>query len=352
MRVIRGFPRRPGPARAVTLGVFDGLHLGHARILAALRRAADREGLTATVVTFDDHPQGTLAPERRPPRLATDVQRLERLRALGADEVLLVPFTRRLARTPPEAFARRVLAARLRARRVVVGADFAFGRDAAGDLPLLRRLGRELGFGVTVVPAFRRAGRVVSSTGLRRLVAAGRVAEARAQLGWPYTLHGRVVRGLHLGTAIGVPTANLAAVNEIVPAPGVYAVLARLSGRERPGLCHIGPRPTFFARGHASIEVHIPGWRGPLYGRTLAVAFLSRLRGIRKFSGGAALTRRIARDWEQARPLWPRGLRVGNFFLVKAAGSEYHDSPTLRRAAAGKIPGRRRRRDPFQGASR
>lgn len=323
MRVIHGLPRRPGPERALTLGVFDGLHRGHARVLTVLRRAADREGLRATVLTFTDHPQGTLAPERRPPRLATDVQRLARLRDLGADEVLLVPFTRRLACIPAETFARRILAGRLRARRVVVGEDFVFGRDAAGDIPLLRRLGAALGFRVTVVPAFRLGGRTVSSTGLRREVAAGAMTRVRAQLGFPYVLHGRVVRGLHLGSSLGVPTANLATVQEIIPAPGVYAVLVRLGRRPRPALCHIGPRPTFFARGHVSLEVHIPGWRGPLYGRTLEIAFLARLRSVRRFSGGPALVRQIARDWERARAVWPRGMSAGNFSLVKAEGSEY-----------------------------
>lgn len=330
MRVIHGFPRLPGPARAVTLGVFDGLHRGHARVLNVLRRAADREGLRATVLTFDDHPHGTLAPERRPPRLATDPQRLARLRALGVDEVLLVPFTRRLARTPAETFARRILAGRLRARRVVVGEDFVFGRDAAGDIPLLRRLGRTLGFGVTVVPAFRLDGRIVSSTGLRRLVAAGDMTRVRAQLGSPYLLHGRVVRGLSLGSVLGVPTANLDTVQEIVPAPGVYAVLVRLGGRPRPALCHIGPRPTFFTRGHASLEVHIPGWHRPLYGRTLEVSFLARLRSVRRFAGGSALVRQIARDWERARGVWPQGTPAGNFSLVKAVGSEYDRSINLR----------------------
>lgn len=344
MRLKRGFPARPGRGRVVTLGVFDGVHRGHARLLAVLRRQADRTGLPAAVVTFDDHPHGTLAPEQRPPRLALDSQRLDRMRSLGVDEVFLVRFTQALADMPAEEFVRRRLTARLGARHVVVGADFVFGRGAAGTIGLLRRLGRESGFGVTKVPALREGGRIISSTAIRRAVAAGDVDQARRWLGWAYALHGRVVRGARRGTAIGLPTANLQTVHEIVPAPGVYAVLARLLPHSRdeaggrrgfrsivgrgadasaaaleetagslkalcgegwPALCHIGITPTFHAFGPETIEVHIPGWTGgALYGRRMEVQFLGRLRGTRKFKDAAALLRQVGRDLERARRIW------------------------------------------------
>jgi riboflavin kinase / FMN adenylyltransferase len=314
MRLVRGFPRHPGRGRVVTLGVFDGVHRGHARILAALRKNAVRLGVPAAVITFDDHPHGTLAPERRPPRLATDAQRLARMQALGVDEVFLVHFTRRLADTPAEVFVRRVLVRRLCVRHMVVGEDFMFGRGTEGDIPLLRRLGMELGFGVTVVPAWRDRGRTVSSTLLRRRVAAGDIAGARRWLGWDYALHGKVIHGEGRGGTIGLPTANLKTIHEIVPAPGVYAVLLHLRGREWPALCHIGRKPTFHTYGPATIEIHIPGWKGPLYGRRLEARFLQQLRGVRKFSGPEALRRQVRRDWEKAE----KAFQVSGFkFQVK-----------------------------------
>jgi riboflavin kinase/FMN adenylyltransferase len=316
VRILRGFAKHPGRGRVVTLGVFDGLHLGHVSILSALRRSAKRLDLPATVITFDDHPHGTLDPLRRPPRLVTDAQRRERFKLLGVEEVCLVRFTPRLAQMRAEDFVRRTLVRRLGMRWIVVGKDFVFGRNGRGDVRLLRRLGRELGFGVTVVPPRRWLGRVISSTSLRRLVRQGRMELARRQLGWPYALHGRVVHGEGRGTLLGVPTANLRTVHEIIPAPGVYAVRVRLRGRVWPALCHIGPRPTFHAFGPETIEIHIPGWRGALYGRKLEVAFGPRLRSIRRFAGPADLRRQIRQDWISARKAWRGPGRGRQLFSV------------------------------------
>jgi riboflavin kinase/FMN adenylyltransferase len=320
MRVISGFSRNLRPGRAVTLGVFDGIHRGHVRIFKVLHRLARARGLRASVITFTDHPHGTLDPERRPLRLALDTQRLACLRALEIDEVFLVPFTHRLARMLPETFVRQILVERLGVKQIVVGEDFVFGRDAAGDIPLLRRLGRTAGFGVTTVPFQRRRGCVISSTGIRCLLLSGRVELARERLGWPYTLHGRVIRGEGRGARLGIPTANLRAVHELIPAPGVYAVFARLAGRYWPALCHIGPRPTFRASGPGTIEVHIPGWRKPLYGRCLEVQFMARLRGVRTFADGRALAAQVGRDWLRARRLLAAS-RGHDDFLPRRAGN-------------------------------
>jgi riboflavin kinase/FMN adenylyltransferase len=266
--------------------------------------------LPAAVVTFDDHPHGTLAPSQRPPRLATPAQCLQRMRPLGMDEVFLIRFTRQLADTPAETFVRRILVERLGVRHLVIGHDFVFGKGGKGNVGLLRTLGRELGFRVTVVPALRIQRQVVSSSTLRRLVADGRVGLARKWLGWPYTLHGQVRHGEGRGSDIGMPTANLHTLHEIIPRPGIYAVLAGLSGRAWPSLCYIGCKPTFHDEAPLTIEVYIPGWRGPLYGRRLEVEFLEFLRPDRRFKNAEALLRQVEKDWQKARQAWPRGLIV------------------------------------------
>lgn len=307
MKTIYGWPRPGGSqGRALTLGVFDGVHLGHARLLHVLKRHARRLGVPAAVVTFDEHPHGLLSPSRRPPRLATPRQCLERFRNLGVDEVCLVRFTSSLAATPAETFVRRILKGRLGARHVVVGQDFVFGRGGRGDTALLTRLGSELGFGVTVVPPLKRGRRVISSSGLRELVSQGRMRQAWQWLGWPYTLHGRVVRGEGRGRTIGLATANLRSLHELVPAPGIYLTGLRLQGRLRLGMCYIGRRPTFHVWGPQTIEIHIPGWSRSLYGRKLELRFYHRLRPDRRFPDAAALLRQVERDQRRARHLWTK----------------------------------------------
>lgn len=311
MKIHYGWPQPGRPqGRALTLGVFDGVHRGHARLLDVLKRHAHSLGATAAVVTFDDHPHGLLSPSRRPPRLATPQQCLARFRRLGVDEVFVIPFTARLAATPAEAFVRRILAGRLGGRQVVVGQDFVFGRGGRGGTALLRRLGRELGFGVTVVPPLKLGRRVISSSGVRELVSQGRMRQAWQWLGWPYTLHGRVVHGEGRGRTIGLPTANLRSLHELVPPPGIYLTGLRLRGRLRLGLCYIGRRPTFHAWGPQTIEIHIPGWRRSLYGRKLELRFYHRLRADRRFTDAAALLRQVAKDRRQARHLWTKWAKL------------------------------------------
>jgi riboflavin kinase/FMN adenylyltransferase len=321
MKVYRGFPKKLRTGRVLTLGVFDGPHTGHAVILKEVARRARRLGLPAAVVTFDDHPHGTLAPEKRPPQLSLPAQRREHFAALGINEIFTVRFTRRLAATEPVAFVKNYLCRRLRVRQMVVGEDFVFGRRGAGTLALLKSLGAAQGFGVAVVKARRSRGRVISSTGIRALVAAGEVAQARELLDWPYVLHGRVVHGEGRGATFGLPTANLETVHEIVPAAGVYVVRALLKGRPWPALCHIGPKPTFQVRG-PSLEVHIPGWQGRLYGRRLEVSFFKRLRGIRKFARVELLKKAIAGDWRAVQKFWPREKMPPAVFPGSAPGSK------------------------------
>ncbi|MCK5242763.1 riboflavin biosynthesis protein RibF [bacterium] len=306
MKVFRGLPRLSDKGRVITLGVFDGVHLGHAKIIQTCTRIAKRLGLPAAVITFADHPHTTLAPHRRPPRLATPEQCLNRMQQLQLDEVFLVKFTQRLAQTEAEMFVRRVLVKRLQTRQVVVGQDFIFGKGGKGNIALIRRIGREVGFGVTMIKPLKQGGTIISSSGLRSMVAQGKVAQAHRRLGWSYALHGIITKGDGRGTQIGLPTANLRTNHEIVPAPGTYVVEAYLENMAWPALCHIGKRPTFHKWGPETIEIHIPGWAGNLYHKQMIVGFLSRLREERHFKNAQALVRQVKKDCKKAQSIWTK----------------------------------------------
>jgi riboflavin kinase/FMN adenylyltransferase len=301
MKVFRGLIPMADQGRVVTLGVFDGVHRGHVKILQACCCQARRLGIPAAVITFSEHPHSTLLPQKRPPRLATPEQCLNRMQQLCMDEVFLVRFTKTLANTQAEDFVQKILLQRLQARHIVVGRDFVFGKNGKGGISLLRYLGRKHGFGVSVVNPLRYKREVVSSSGLRTLVAQGKVELARAWLGWPYALHGIVVSGEGRGSRIGLPTANLKTNHEIVPQPGTYAVVAYLENIAWPALCNIGKRPTFHIWGPETIEVHIPGWDGTLHRKQLIIGFLSRLRSERRFTHVDALLRQVQHDYIQTK---------------------------------------------------
>ncbi len=304
MRIIRGLPHCPGPGRVITMGVFDGVHKGHARILIRLRKWAGRMELPAAVITFDDHPHGIVAPAQRPPRLATPRQCLAAMEELGVDEVFLVRFTRRFSNIPADKFVTDILAKRLKTRRIVIGRDFVFGHQGRGDSALLSRMGRRLEYKVDIVAPLRWQEHVISSSGLRRLVTQGKVALARQWMGRPYALHGVVERGEGRGSDIGLPTANLRTVHEVVPSPGIYAVQVRLRKKEWLGLCYIGKRPTFHQWGPETIETYIPGWKYLLYHKRLELKFLVRLRGERRFPNAGLLINQVKRDWAQAKLIY------------------------------------------------
>jgi riboflavin kinase/FMN adenylyltransferase len=302
--VLRGHPYEwevPGPT-AVTVGVFDGVHVGHQLILRDLVTHARESGLLPSVVTFDPHPLRFLAPERAPLMLTSVEQRIEQFRVLGVEVngVLHFPDIRDLT---AEEFANRVLAQALQAKRVVVGADFRFGRDRGGDADLLRRVAEEEGFDVSVVDMYDHDQSVVSSTRVRALLVEGNVEEAARLLGRPYELTGFVERGDNRGHMIGFPTANLAvAVDRLVPANGVYASLAEWDGQERSAVVNVGTRPTFAGQDRR-VEAHIFDFEGDLYDRELAVRFVSRIRDERAFSGINELRSQIGADAAAARAI-------------------------------------------------
>lgn len=305
MVVYRGLddPRLlPRPA-AVAVGNFDGLHLGHRRILARLCALAAERGLRSLVLTFEPHPEKALG--RRSVRMIdTPEGRLERLRGTCVDAVALIPFDAAFARLGCREFVEGVLRSRLGTEEAVVGRGFRFGRNRRGDTALLRSLGRAAGLGVHVVAPAVVDGRTVSSTAVRRLLGHGRVEEAARLLGRPYEISGKVVRGRSRGRRIGFPTANLATRNEILP-EGVFVTETVLGGETFRSVTSVGTNPTF-GPNPLSVEVLLLDFRGSLYGSAVTVRFLAKLRPTRRFSGVSPLAARIGRDVEATRAWFAR----------------------------------------------
>lgn len=292
----------PTPS-VVTPGNYDGVHLGHRALVATAREVASQSATPLQVValTFDPHPLQFVAPDRAPPLLTDLARRIELLRAAGADDVMVQPFDRDFSLLSPAEFVEQILVQRLNARAIVVGADFRFGANRAGDVALLEQLGAPHGISVTIVPPVTLEGEIVSSSHVRAALQRGDVARAARMLTRVHELERRVVRGFERGRTIGFPTANLELAGLLAPADGVYAVCVRvLDGgppfaRERyRGVANLGVRPT--VQGGRSMEVHLLDFAGDLYERTLRIGFVARLRGETKFADLDALRAQIARD--------------------------------------------------------
>ena len=299
-----------GPC-ALTIGNFDGVHFGHRRILRRLKSLADARGWKPSVLTFDPHPTRVVAPKRTPRLLTSPEGRAELMREEGIEQVLILPFTRELAVLTPEEFARQLLLARLDARAVLVGSDFRFGHRHAGNVRVLVELGHRLGFETEIVPSVTCRGRVVSSSGIRDLIQAGRVSLAARFLQHTYALEGRVVRGHGIGSRHTVPTLNLATAAEVIPARGVYVTSTcdLETGRRWNSLTNVGYRPTFGASDQLSIETFLLDTpmeqAGPALGR-LRVEFLWRVRDERKFESPQALKAQILKDARTAQRYFRR----------------------------------------------
>lgn len=319
-----------GPS-VVTIGVFDGVHRGHQRLVARAMDIAGARGRPAVAVTFDPHPEEVLRPGTRPPFLCTVRRRAELLGALGIDAVCILPFSYEFSQLSPDDFVRAVLADRLHAVAVVVGENFRFGHKAAGDVARLAKLGETYEFTAEGVPLAGEDGRVISSSSIRDQLARGDVAAAAAALGRPHRVEGTVVRGHHRGRALGFPTANLECVPDLViPADGVYAgwlsvspaagqngfpgdrgsgaepVPGRSSGAW-PAAISIGTNPTF-GTSERSVEAYALDRDDlDLYGTHAAVDFTGRLRGMEKFSSAEALAVQMRRDADAARDLTAGG---------------------------------------------
>jgi riboflavin kinase / FMN adenylyltransferase len=285
----------------VTIGNFDGVHLGHRAILTRVcHRARELQG-QAVAVTFNPHPMKLLRPEAHLPLLTTQEQKLRLLSASGLDAVVVLPFTREFAAMRAQDFVRRYFADRLKAREVVVGHDYCFGRGREGNIDLLKEMGQDLGFTVQVVWAVEVNDAVVSSSLIRALLRLGKVKEARRLLGRGYEVAGTVIRGKGRGAKLlGVPTANILTPNELLPASGIYAVWVRRGATILPGVANIGTCPTF-DNVELSLEVHLMEFAGNLYGESLEVEFVARLREERRFPSLEALAAQIHADIDTAR---------------------------------------------------
>jgi len=287
----------------VTVGTFDGVHLGHQDVLGRLVRRAAESGLRSLLVTFEPHPLELLRPDDSPPHHTAPTEKLEVLAEVGLDYVAVVPFTRALADLDAEAFVRRVLIARYRMRELLIGYDHRFGRGRSGDAETLRALGGTLGFGVEVVrPVDAGGDRPVSSTLLRRAIAAGDLATARRGLGRDYAVSGRVVPGDQRGRALGYRTLNVETPSprKLLPPEGVYAVRVQTPDGSHGGMLNLGGRPTF-GDDRLRIEAHVFDADRDWYGAHVRVDFVARLRDVRRFEGPEALVAQLRRDEAAAR---------------------------------------------------
>ena len=286
-----------------TIGNFDGLHLGQRAVLDRLIERARETALPSVLVTFEPHPLAVLRAEGAPRRLTTRPQKLALLETLGIDTVAEIRFTDEFSTTPAEVFVRDFLLAKLGLREIIVGCGFAFGHHREGDLAFLSTLAPKLGFECLGVEEVLHEGEPISSTRIRRAVAAGEVDAASAMLGRSYAVSGSVVRGDGRGKDLGWPTINLALTSEIVPADGVYAARVKLSGTgdQLDGVTNVGFRPTFDGSAERVVECHIFDFDLEVYGQTVELSFVKRLREERAFSSAEALVEQIAEDARRAR---------------------------------------------------
>ncbi len=315
-RVFRSLEEIPagfGPC-ALSIGNFDGVHLGHRQIFRQVVALARERGWRASAMTFHPHPARVVAPERAPHLLSTPEERVAWMAAEGIEQVLILPFTEAFSHLTPEEFLGRLVAARLGARAVLVGGNFRFGYRQSGDPAVLAALGRRFGFDATVVPSVRLRGWPISSSAVRRWIEAGHVSRAARLLARPYGLSGEVVSGFGIGSKQTVPTLNLKTGAEVLPARGVYitGVLDLDDGRRWPSVTNIGFRPTFQGES-LTIETYL---LAPLNGETprrIRVDFLRRVREERAFPSAESLKSQILRDVARAQAFFRRAARVSCF---------------------------------------
>lgn len=290
------------PRPVLTIGTFDGVHRGHRAILDRLIRRAKELGGQSVLITFDPHPRTVLQPDKPLSLLQTLNEKQESLAATGLDHLIVMPFTTEFAALSAEAYVRDFLVARFHPHTLIIGYDHRFGRDRSGDFALLEQMSGNYGFHVEEIPVQEIEDSAVSSTRIRRALLAGQVDLAAELLGRPFSFSGRVERGEQRGRTIGFPTANLAlqTANKLLPGNGVYAVRVEGAMGSYGGMMNIGVRPTVSHAGQRSIEVHLFGFSGDLYGQTLKVFCIARLREEQTFNGIEALKEQLGKDKEAA----------------------------------------------------
>lgn len=314
-----------GRQTVLTVGTFDGIHLGHQKILRGVVGRARATGALAAAVTFDPHPLKILRPAEAPPLISTLAQRLAGLERMGLDAVLLLKFDPELSRLSAEDFLRCILVEQLHMKSILVGENFRFGHRGAGDVKLLAELGRCFGFTVEIVPPVMVRREVVSSSAVRRAVIQGRVGHAARLLGRPFALTGEVRPGTGRGSSVVFPTLNLAAEQELRPAMGVYVTETQVAGNLYRSATNVGVRPTFDGGG-LTIESHLFDFSGRITSGAMEVRFWKRLRDERKFSGPDALRAQISKDLARGRHFFALLLRTRSSNLEQAqARGHYHE---------------------------
>jgi riboflavin kinase / FMN adenylyltransferase len=292
----------------VTVGSFDGVHLGHQAVLHEIAERAEAAGRASVLVTFEPHPLEIVNPQAAPPLLTTPVERREALAQTPLDVAYFLRFDRHVAAMPPEEFVRSVLLDRCDMRELVIGHDHGFGRGRSGDVETLRQLGAIHGFDVDVVPPVDFGDQHISSSRVRRAVGGGDLVSAARMLGRPYTVSGLVGRGEQRGRQLGIPTINLVDVppQKLLPPDGVYAVRVEWRGGQAGGMMNQGPKPTF-ADGRRSLEAHLFGFDGDLYGEWVRIEWVERLRDVERFASVDELKRQLDRDRARAQAVLAAG---------------------------------------------
>jgi riboflavin kinase/FMN adenylyltransferase len=306
MEVLRSIPelaRLRGPL-FLAIGVFDGVHHGHQKVISTSAQHAQGENGTPVVVTFDPHPMKVLRPEDVPHLLTATRHKIALIRDLGVAHLLVVTFDKQFAATEPENFVEQLSTNAKPLREICVGHEWSFGKNRRGNLDLLKKLGSESNFNVVGIPPVKIHGEIVSSTSIRRAIEEGDLGKAASMLGREYTILGTVIHGDNLGSKIGFPTANLSAHSEQFPPNGVYLAEATLEGQKHSGVINLGFRPTV-ATGQPErvLEIHLFDFKRDIYGKDLEVRFIRYLRPEKKFESVDALVRQIALDVQQARGL-------------------------------------------------
>lgn len=279
----------------ITLGNFDGVHLGHQKIFKHLLKRASDLGSEALVFTFDPHPLKVLRPELSPSLITPIPEKLKLMKAFGINAVILADFTKEFAAIHPSTFAEDVLINTIGSKLVVVGHDFSFGKGKEGTIDCLKMLGGKHNVQVEIVDAFKINGKIVSSTGIRKLIHSGNMTEAAKLLGRHYSIEGKVVQGSGRGKQLGFPTANMTLNGEVTPKDGVYAVKVAVGEVEKDGITNIGLRPTF-RETERNVEIHIFDFNKDIYCENVQVTFIERIRDEKGFSGTEELTQQIRKD--------------------------------------------------------
>lgn len=304
MKIIRNAAGIKGiSCSIVTLGNFDGIHIGHQRLLGRLAKRAKAQGCPSVVYTFEPHPLKVVAPHKSPLLIVDITDKEAIIGSLGVDYLVFARFTQEFASTHPREFVEKVLVKGLCAKEVWVGSGFSFGRQRSGTVEYLKTLGKEFGFKVFAVAPYKKGGQTISSSRVRELIKGGDVKGAALLLGRNYSMKGRVARGNAIGKGIGFPTANLKITSELVPADGVYAAYALTNGKRHNAVVNIGIAPTF-GKKERVVEAHILGFKKNIYNKKIALSFIKRLRDEKRFSSKEALAQQIKKDIEKAERLF------------------------------------------------